>query len=91
MTTHCTPPPHIYITYRKFGSTGPRPNKRVEILGPVYLHSSLLLFGPNISMCMCVVVCVCVCVCVCERERKRESVRLCKCKFCVSAPAVEAL
>ncbi len=87
MTTHCTPPPHIYITYRKFGSTGPRTNKRVEILGPVYLHSSLLLFGPTISMC----VCVSVCERERERERKRESVRLCKCEFCVSAPAVEAL
>ena len=40
MTTHCTPPLHIYITYRMFGATGPRANKSVEILSPVYLHSS---------------------------------------------------
>lgn len=66
MTTHCTPSLHIYITYRMFGSTGPGANKRVEILGPVYLHSVLLLSGPAISMCMCVY--VCVCVSMCERE-----------------------
>ncbi len=63
MTTHCTPPLlHIYITYRMFGS-----NKGwvlCTILGPVYLHSVLLLSGTAISMFMCVSV------------RERESVRV---------------
>ena len=67
LTTHCTPPLHIYITHRMFGSTGPRASKRVEILDNVYLHSVLLLSGPAISMCLCVY----VCVRVCDRERER--------------------
>ena len=62
MTIHCTPSPHIYITYRMFGSTGPGANKSVEIVGPVYLHSVLLLSGPAASVCVCVCLCVCVCV-----------------------------
>ncbi len=71
-----------------FGSTGSRANKRVYILGPVYLHSIPLLSGTAISMGMCVCVCVfmCVCVCVCVRERVCKSV--CKCEFSVSAPAI---
>ena len=54
MTTHCTPPLHIYITHRMFGSTGPGANKSVEILGPVYLYSVLLLSGLAVSVCVCV-------------------------------------
>ncbi len=46
-------PLHVYITYRMFGSTGHRDNKSVEILGPVYLHSVLLLSGLAVSMCVC--------------------------------------
>ena len=65
MTTHCTL--HIYVTYRMFGSTGPRANKSVEIVGPVYLHPVLLHSGPAVR--------VWVCECVCVREREcRESV-----------------
>ena len=52
MKTHCTPPLHIYITHRMFGSTGPGANKSVEIVGPVYLYSVLLLSGPAVSVCM---------------------------------------
>ena len=40
ITTHRTPPLHICITYRVFGSTGHRANKSVEISSPVYLYSS---------------------------------------------------
>ena len=36
-----------------FGSTGPGANKSVEILGPVYLYSVLLLSGPAVSVCVC--------------------------------------
>ncbi len=59
------------ILHSGCSSTGVR---RVEMLGPVYLHSVLLLSGPAISVWVCGCVCVCVCVCVCERERERESV-----------------
>ena len=51
-TAHRNPPLHIYITYMVFGSTGPGANKSVEIVGPVYLQSVLLMSGPTVSVCV---------------------------------------
>src|SRR4029434_9124135 len=68
LTAHRNPPLHIYITYRVFRSTGPGANKSLEIVGPVYLKSVLLLSGSAVSVCVCVCVYMnmCVYVVVCE-------------------------
>ena len=64
LTAHRNPPPtHLYYI-QGVRVHWTRANKSVEIVGPVYLKSVLLLSGSAVSVCVCVCVC-CVRVCVC--------------------------